>query len=138
MMGIELVYAVLLLFGLFLFLYDIKLMMVPQMKGRVVSIEDQLEQAKKACSCNSLKMGRSSVSTRVRLEDGSMVDVEMSPCLFCMDKVRVGSQIGVNRIDKRLIARRYIDVMGRGLTNDDVPLPVEAEVDVCVSKGVAE
>ena len=128
----------LLLFGLFLFLYDIKLMVAPQRKGRVVAVEDQLEEAQRACSCNSARMGKSYVRARVRLEDGGMVDVEVSPCLFCMDKVTIGSQIGVNSIGKRLIARRYIDLLGRGLANDDVPLPKPEEAYACPTQGVAE
>jgi multisubunit Na+/H+ antiporter MnhF subunit len=36
------VYASLLLFAAFLFIYDIKLLVAPQKRGRVVAIEDQL------------------------------------------------------------------------------------------------
>ena len=108
----------LLMFGALLFLYDIKMMLFPQNRGRVLAVEDQLEAAKKACSCNSAKMGRSYVNATVRLEDGELTTVQVSPCLFCMDRVTIGSQIGVNRVGKRLIARlpiypRYIRDMER-------------------------
>ncbi len=123
MIGDELVYAALLGFALLLFLIDLKLMMFPYKKGRIIAVEDQLCQAEKACSCGELKMGGSHINARVRLEDGEEVDVRVSPCLFCMDKVKLGSQIGVNRIGDRLVGRRYIDILGRGLANDDVPVP---------------
>ena len=128
----------LLLFGAWLFLYDMKMMMFPQRRGRVLAVEDQLEAAKQACSCNSAKMGRSYVNATVRLDDGELTTVQVSPSLFCMDKVTIGSQIGVNRIGKRLIARRYIDLLGRGLANDDVPLPSPEEIKAHCSIGVAE
>jgi hypothetical protein len=128
----------LLLFGLWLFLYDVKMWMFPQRRGRVLAVEDQLEAAKKACSCNSAKMGRSYVNAAVRLEDGELTTVQVSPCLFCMDKVTIGSQIGVNQVGDRLIARRYIDIFGRGLPNDDIPPPSPEEIRAQSGQGVSE
>jgi hypothetical protein len=52
--------------------------------------------------------------------------------------VTVGSQIGVNKIGDRLIARRYIDILGRGLPNDDEPLPPPEEFQTRYLDGVAE
>lgn len=100
--------------GAVLVLYDIKLMLAPQMRGRLVSVENQLERAEKACDCSELGAGRSFINARVELEDGRTVDVNVSPCLVCMDRVRVGSQIGVTRVGERLVGRRYIDLLGRG------------------------
>jgi hypothetical protein len=138
MTGEAIVYAALLLFGAWLFLYDIKLMLWPQRRGRVAAVENQLEQAEKACDCGSMKVGKSYIHATVRMEDGEMEEVQLSPCLICMDKVTIGSQIGVNMVGDRLIARRYIDIFGRGLTNDDVPLPEPDEVAKYYIQGVAE
>lgn len=111
-------------FGLFLFVYDLKTMFAPSMRGRIVSFEDMYERATKACNCNGVGgVGRSYVNARVRLEDGREIDVQVSPCLSCMDRVRVGSQIGINRVGNRLVGRRYVDLFGRGLR--DAPAPEE-------------
>ena len=128
----------LLLFGLGLLLYDVKAWFLPDRKGRVVAIEDQLKQAEEACECGTASAGRSHLTATVRLADGSMVPVDMSPCLICMDKVTIGSQMGLNRVGDRWIARRYIDVRGRGLPNDGTPLPCPAEAEGCAKRGVAE
>jgi hypothetical protein len=128
----------LLLFGLGLLLYDVKSWLMPDRKGRVVAIEDQLKRAEEACECGKASAGRSHLTATVRLEDGSLVPVDMSPCLICMDKVRLGSQMGLNRIGDRWIARRYIDLLGRGLPNDSVPLPCPSEAEECMKRGVVE
>jgi hypothetical protein len=100
--------------GAILVIYDIKLMLAPQMRGHLVSVENQLERASKACDCSEIGAGRSYVNAKVELDDGRTVDVNVSPCLVCMDRVRVGSQIGVTRVGERLVGRRYIDLLGRG------------------------
>ena len=128
----------LLLFGLGLLLYDVKTWFLPKERGRVVAIEDQMAQAEEACDCGTVKATGSHISAAVRLEDGSVVPVDMSPCLVCMDKVRIGSQLGLNKVGDRWIGRRYIDLMGKGLTNDDMPLPCPEEAEVCARRGVTE
>ena len=100
--------------GLILVLYDIKLMVAPNRRGRLLSVENQLERAQRACSCSDVGAGRSYIAAKVELEDGSTVDVDVSSCLVCMDRVRVGSQIGVTRVGSKLVGRRYIDLLGRG------------------------
>lgn len=100
--------------GAVLVLYDIKLMIAPQRRGRLVSLENQLERATRACSCSDLGAGRSAINAKVELEDGNIVDVDVSACLVCMDRVRVGSQIGVTHVGSRLVGRRYLDLLGRG------------------------
>jgi hypothetical protein len=131
----DLVMIGLLGFGLFLFIYDLKTMFAPDMRGRVVAFEDLYERAVKACNCNGVGgVGRSHVNARVRLEDGQEIDVQVSPCLHCMDRVRVGSQIGVNRVGDRLVGRRYIDLFGRGLKGPAAEMPEGAED--CGCRGV--
>ena len=129
----------LLLFGLYLLLMDVKMWFAPQKKGRIVTVEDQVETAEKDCSCGTIKNCRSHLIATVRLEDGENMDVELSPCLVCMDRVRTGSQIGLHRIGNRWIGRRYIDLLGRGLaSDDDTPIAMADDVDACSIKGVAE
>jgi hypothetical protein len=134
----DLVYIGLLGFGLLLFVYDLKTMFAPDMRGRVIAFEDQYEKAVKACNCNGVGgLGRSHVNARVRLEDGKEIDIQVSPCLYCMDRVRVGSQIGINKVGDRLVGRRYIDLFGRGLrdTSGDAPAP-DPNVGGCGCEGV--
>ena len=134
----EYVIWALLLFGLYLLLMDVKMWFAPQRKGRVVAVEDQLAKAEANCSCGTLKTCRSHLTAKVRLEDGELMDVDLSPCLVCMDRVKLGSQIGLHRIGRRWIGRRYIDLLGRGLPNDGTPLPRPDEVEFSTSQGVAE
>jgi hypothetical protein len=128
----------LLLFGLYLLLMDVKMWFVPQKKGRIVAVEDQMDKAEKDCNCGTVSTCRSHLTAKVRVEDGEMLDVDMSPCLVCMDRVGLGSQIGLHSIGDRWIGRRYIDLFGRGLKNDAVPMPSKEEMETCSIKGVAE
>jgi hypothetical protein len=127
------IYA-LLLFGLYLLLMDVKMWFAPGRKGRIVAVEDQVSTAERDCNCGTIRNCRSHLTATVRTEDGDLVQTDMSPCLVCMDKVRLGSQIGLHRIGDRWIGRRYIDLFGRGLENDGEPLDAEA----CSLRGVTE
>ncbi len=129
----------LLLFGLYLLLMDAKMWFAPQRKGRIVAVEDQVETAEKNCSCGTIKSCRSHITATVRVEGGETMEVQLSPCLVCMDRVKMGSQIGLHRIGDRWIGRRYIDILGRGLADDDgTPIAMTDDVDACSIKGVAE
>lgn len=124
----------LLLFGLYLLLMDVKMWFAPQKKGRVVAVEDQVANAERDCNSGTIRNCKSHLTATVRTEDGELVQTDMSPCLVCMDRVRLGSQIGLHRIGDRWIGRKYIDLFGRGLKNDGDPI----ELDTCSNKGVAE
>ena len=130
----DLVIYFLLMFGLYLLLMDVKMWFAPQKKGRVIAVVDQMETAERDCNCGTIRNCRSHLTATVRTEDGDMVETQMSPCLVCMDQVKLGSQIGLHRIGGRWIGRRYIDLFGRGLKNDSEPLELES----CSIKGVAE
>ena len=128
----------LLLFGLYLLLMDAKMWFAPQKKGRIVAVEDQLAQAEKACDCGTVHACKSHLTAKVRLENGELLDVDLSPCLVCMDRVKLGSQIGLHRIGQRWIGRRYIDLRGRGLANDGTPVPRPEELEFHCGQGVGE
>ena len=130
----DLVIYGLLLFGLYLLLMDVKMWFAPQKRGRVLAVEDQVETAEKDCNCGTIRDCRSHLTATVRTEDGELVETQMSPCLVCMDRVGLGSQIGLHRIGDRWIGRRYIDLFGRGLKNDGDP----TELETCSIKGVSE
>jgi len=130
----DLVIYALLMFGLYLLLMDVKMWFAPHKKGRVVAVVDQVETAERDCNCGTIRNCRSHLTATVRTEDGDMVETQMSPCLICMDQVGLGSQIGLHRIGDRWIGRRYIDLFGRGLKNDNEPI----ELETCSLKGVAE
>ena len=128
----------LLLFGLYLLLMDAKMWFAPSKKGRIVAVEDQVATAKQNCNCGTIKACKSHLTATVRSDEGELIDVQLSPCLICMDRVKMGSQIGLHRIGNRWIGRRYIDLMGKGLKNDDIPLPTTDEIEACSLQGVAE
>lgn len=128
----------LLLFGLYLLLLDAKMWFAPNKKGRIVAVEDQVATAEENCKCGTIKACKSHLTATVRSDEGELIGVQLSPCLICMDRVKMGSQIGLHRIGDRWIGRRYIDLMGKGLKNDDVPLPTVDEIEACSLQGVAE
>ncbi len=130
----DLVMYALLLFGLYLLLMDAKMWFAPQKRGRIVAVEDQVMTAERDCNCGTIRNCRSHLTATVRTEDGDLVQTDMSPCLVCMDRVQLGSQIGLHRIGDRWIGRRYIDLFGRGLKNDGEPF----ELENCSLKGVVE
>lgn len=130
----DIVIYALLLFGLYLLLMDVKMWFAPHKKGRVVAVEDQVKRAEGDCNCGTIRNCRSHLTATVRTEDGELVSTDMSPCLVCMDRVRLGSQIGLHRIGDRWIGRRYIDLFGRGLKNDAEPVDLET----CSLTGVTE
>lgn len=134
----DLVIWALLLFGLYLLLMDVKMWFAPHKKGRIVAVEDQVERAAKDCNCGTIRNCRSHIIATVRTEDGEMIDTDISPCLVCMDRVQLGSQIGLHRFGDRWIGRRYIDLLGRGMRNDDVPITGMVEPKACSIEGVSE
>jgi len=60
--------------------------------------------------CNSCQIsensGRLAFPIKIKLDDDSVVDAEISPCSLCMDKVKVGDRVGVTTVGSRCIAQR--------------------------------
>ena len=107
----NLVYLLLLGIGGILLILHFKLMLYPGNKGVVVEFEDM---SPKACNtCRSTKLGRMSITVKVKMNDGEIVEAEISPCTICMEKIRIGSRVGVTKVGSRTIAQTFINLSGK-------------------------
>jgi hypothetical protein len=101
-------YIFLLLLGGFFMMFQLKIMMFPHKRGRIVEFEDLSEAS--CTECKSKNNGRMTYNIKVETDDGDIVDAELSPCTMCMDGLRVGSRVGVSKIGSRTIAQSVINL----------------------------
>jgi hypothetical protein len=106
-----LIYILLLFIGAIFMLYQLKLMLFPQMKGVVVAFEDMSPARCK--TCRSTFRGRMSVAVKVRTDNGKIIDAELSPCTICLEKIRKGSRVGVTKVGSRYIAQAVVSLRGK-------------------------
>jgi hypothetical protein len=97
------IYIILLALGGILFLFQFKYMFFPTWKGKIIKFEDM--DANSCTSCKSTKMGRSSMEIKVQTDDGEVIDAEISHCTLCLNKLKMGSVVGVSKIGSRIIAQ---------------------------------
>jgi hypothetical protein len=106
---------------------QLKLMMFPDKRGRIVEFEDLSENS---CNeCKSRNSGRMSYSIKVETDDGELVDAEVSPCTLCMDKLRLGSKVGITKIGSRTIAQACMNLKSQKPSG---PPTLENQLDVKV------
>jgi hypothetical protein len=102
------IYIILLALGGFLFILQFKIMFFPTWKGKIIEFEDL---SPESCnSCKSAKKGRTSIEIKVKTEDGEIIDAEVSCCSICMNKLSIGSQVGVTKMGSRRIASSMINL----------------------------
>ena len=102
------IYYLLLIIGGYFFLLQIKLMLFPQIKGVIVEFENY-------ASCNSCKgknKGKMSIPVKVKTNDGEIIHAELSVCTVCLNKLSVGSRIGVTKVGDRNIGLPIINLRG--------------------------
>ena len=104
----SLIYWVLLVIGGFFFIMQLKLMLRPQFRGEIIEFEQLDEQS--CQKCKSTKKGRMSQEVTVLNDDGDLIKVEISCCMICLDRLQVGSIVGVTKIGTRLIAQPIISL----------------------------
>ncbi len=97
------IYIILLVIGGILFLIQFKYMFFPTWKGRIIEFQDL--NAENCKSCKTSKLGKSSLNIKVRTEDGKIIEAEISPCTICLNKLSLGSCIGVSKIGTRNVAQ---------------------------------
>ena len=110
-MGMDLntfMYVFLLLLGGFFMILQLKVMMFPHKRGRIIEFEDLSEDSCK--ECKSRNKGRMSYRIKVETDDGEIVEAEVSPCTMCMDGLRLGSRVGITKIGTRTIAQSVINL----------------------------
>jgi hypothetical protein len=101
-------YIFLLLLGGLLMLFQMRLMLFPQKRGRIVEFEDLTASSCK--ECKSRNKGRMSYKIKVQTDEGELVEAEVSPCTMCMDGLKLGSRVGVTKIGTRTVAQSVINL----------------------------
>jgi len=103
----------LILLAVYFVVMNMRTFIWPQNVGHVVALgrdgeaEDVLGIYKDCNSCQiSENSGRLAFPIKIKLDDDSVVDAEISPCSLCMDKVKVGDRVGVTTVGSRCIAQR--------------------------------
>lgn len=102
------IYYLLLIIGGYFFLIQIKLMLFPQMKGVIVEFENYAN----CDSCRGKNKGKMSVPVKVRTDKGKIIDAELSICTICLNKIQIGSKIGVTKIGSRNIGLPLMNLRG--------------------------
>ncbi len=104
----SLIYWILLIVGGFFVVLQFKLMIWPGTKGEIIAF--QSFEAADCTQCKSTEGGRASIEVTVLTEAGDITTAEVSPCMICMNKLAVGSIVGITRFGKRLIAQPLISL----------------------------
>ena len=100
------IYIILLALGGLLFLIQFKYMFFPTWKGKIIEFQDF---SKNACnSCKSNVNGRASIEVKVKTEDGEIINAEVSYCTVCLNKLEIGSRVGVSQIGSRRVAQSLV------------------------------
>jgi hypothetical protein len=102
------IYIILLVVGGFLFLLQFKIMFFPTWKGRIIEFEDLSEENCK--SCTGRKAGRTTIEIKVRTDEGEIIPAEVSSCTICLNKLRIGSRVGVTKMGSRNVASSIIQL----------------------------
>lgn len=102
------IYIILLFIGGYFVLIQIKLMLFPQIKGIIIEFENY-------ASCNSCRgknKGKMGIPIKVKTDDGRIIDAELSICTICLNKLNIGSRIGITKVGSRYIAMPLMNLRG--------------------------
>ncbi len=102
--------ALLGLLGVF-FIVQFKMMFFPHYRGEIIEFEPIFD--KDCKGCRGKRKGKASLPIKVRTDDGEVISAEISCCTLCMEKIGLGSRIGVTRIGSRNIAQACLNIRGR-------------------------
>ena len=102
------IYIILLAVGGILFLIQFKYMFFPTWKGKIIKFQDFSSDS--CTSCKSTKKGRSSLEIKVKTDDGEIINAEISACTLCLNKLKLGSRVGVSKIGSRQVAQPIIKI----------------------------
>ena len=102
------IYIILLALGGILFLIQFKYMFFPTWKGVIIGFKDLDLDPDNCKSCNKAVKSKSSIDIKVKTDDGEVLDAEIGPCTLCLNKLTVGSRVGVSKIGTRNIAQPVV------------------------------
>ena len=104
------IFALLGLLGIF-FLIQFRMMFFPHYRGEIIEFEPIFDKSCK--SCRGKRKGKASLPIKVKTDDGEVISAEISYCTICMEKVGLGSRIGVTKVGSRNIAQACLNIKGR-------------------------
>jgi hypothetical protein len=102
------IYIILLAIGGILFLLQFRVMFFPTWKGNIIEVEDL--NPENCNSCKSYKKGRSSIEIKVKTDDGEVIPAELGCCTICLNKLHIGSRVGVTKMGSRNIASSIVNL----------------------------
>lgn len=97
------VYLSLMGIGLFLLIFKLKITLFPDSKAKIVSFPDM--SADSCRTCKSTDQGRMSIPITVETTKGKRMEAEASVCELCLNKLTVGSVVGVSRVGSRYVVQ---------------------------------
>ena len=107
----SIMYAALLgILGLF-FIMQLRMMFFPQIRGEIIEFESIFDGS--CTSCRGKRGGKTSIPIKVRTDGGDIMSAEISCCTLCMEKIGIGSRIGVTKVGDRQIAQACANLRGR-------------------------
>lgn len=98
------------LLGIF-FIMQLKMMFFPQVRGKIIEFESIFDGD--CSSCRGKRQGKTSFPIKVETESGDVVSAEISCCTICIEKMTVGSRVGITKVGDRQIAQACSNLRGR-------------------------
>ncbi len=102
--------GLLVLLGFFFFM-QLKMMFFPQIRGRLIEFEPIFDG--NCNSCRGKRKGKTSIPVKVKTDSGNIISAEISCCTLCIEKIGIGSRIGVNKFGDRLIVQACANIRGK-------------------------
>ena len=93
------------------FIFQLKMMFFPQQKGKIVGFEKIFDE--NCNSCRGTRKGKTSIPIKVETDSGEVISAEISCCTMCMEKIGLGSRIGLTKVGDRLIAQACANIRGK-------------------------
>jgi hypothetical protein len=98
------------LMGIF-FIMQLKMMFFPQIRGEIIEFEPIFDG--NCNSCRGNRKGKTSIPIKVKTDEGKVISAEISCCTMCIEKINLGSRIGITKVGDRLIAQACANIRGK-------------------------
>ena len=95
----------------FFFVMQLRMMFFPQVKGEIIEFESIFN--KDCKGCRGTRGGKTSYPIKVKTDEGQIISAEISPCTVCIEKISVGTRIGVTKVGDRHIAQACANLRKR-------------------------
>lgn len=102
--------GLLVLLGIF-FIMQLKMMFFPQIRGSLIEFEPIFDG--NCNSCRGKRKGKTSIPVKVKTDSGDVISAEISCCTMCIEKIGIGSKVGVTKMGSRLIVQACANIRGK-------------------------